>query len=427
MLRNRSLATKSVFLLVSSIVILAMVPRAWAQHKYKTLHRFTGGADGGSPAAPLVFDAAGNLYGTTSYGGAHDRGTVFKLTRSQDGSWTESVLYNFCSLTNCTDGSVPSSGLTFDKAGNLYGETYGGGIGAGTVFELTPNLEGSWTEKILDQFNGTSDGGGPTGGLIFDQRGNLYGTTVGGIGFGKVFQLAPNVDGTWTENVLHTFPGGSWGADPETGVILDRAGNLYGTTYAGGNEDFGVVFHLTSSANGWTENVLHDFRDGFRDGENPEAGLIFDQAGNLYGTSADGGNSDQCFTVGCGVVFELSPNADGSWRESVLHHFSGDPDGGWPFAPVAFDQAGSLYGTTYIGGGGDHSCKAEYEPSACGVVFKLVPNSKGGWNETILHRFQDHPGALPYAGVIFDAAGNLYGTTWGDQSRTFGSVFEIAP
>jgi uncharacterized repeat protein (TIGR03803 family) len=432
--RIRSLGTLSVGLLVS-ILILVAAPGIWAQSKYRVLHTFTLGRDGTEPVAGLIFDQAGNLYGTTTRGGASNSGTVFKLTPNADGGWRESVLYSFCSLMNCSDGAEPFGALIFDAAGNLYGTTVSGS-GGGVVFKLTPNPDGSWSESVLYTFASSQDGLYPACGLIFDQAGNLYGTTTqGGTAYyhGTVFKLTPNPDGSWTENVLHSFTGRN-GSFPDAGVIFDRFGNLYGTTANGGNRagqcsgtGCGVVFELTPNPNGiWTESVLHEFTGG-KDGGHSNSGLIFDQKGNLYGTATIAGNLDQCkrtFRSGCGVVFQLTPNTDGRWSESVLHTFSGGKRGSNPSASLTFDQGGNLYGTT-VNGGVPGLCPLKV---GCGVVFKLAPNANRGWSETVLHRFYDHPGANPLAGVIFDATGNLYGTTLGDGgTTTLGSVFEITP
>jgi uncharacterized repeat protein (TIGR03803 family) len=276
------------------------------------------------------------------------------------------VLHSFCTFAGCGDGSHPSADLIFDGAGNLYGTAGADGSqGAGVVFELA---NGDSTFRVIHGFTGHQDGGYPESPLIFDGAGNLYGTTLGGgktrggcdylDGCGVVFELKPNTDGSWTESVLYSF-------------IFKRGGY-------------------------------------------PEAGLIFDQVGNLYGTTFYGGAADG------GAVFELIPNSDGSWKQKVLHYFNHFPQGSAPNSGVVFDQAGDLYGTVRFGG--NKGCYA-----GCGVVFKLVQSPKGGWSETVLHRFFDHPGADPVAGVILDAAGNLYGTTAGDGTTTFGSVFEISP
>jgi uncharacterized repeat protein (TIGR03803 family) len=278
------------------------------------------------------------------------------------------VLYYFCSLANCSDGVRPLGGLVFDQAGNLYDTTsHGGSHGFGTVFSLTPHSDGSWTENAILNFT-FLDGAQPTAGVVFDGAGNLYGTTSGGGAnrSGVVFSLTPHPNGIWTRKVLYRFTGGKDGASPIAGVVLDSAGNLYGVTRAGGKSD------------------------------------------------------SRC-SGSCGVVFRLKKSATGTWKEQVLHAFSGK-DGYWPLGNLAFDQAGSLFGTTWLGGNFNR-CGG----FGCGVVFELTLNSKGGWNETVLWRFAGNPGALPLAGVIFDAAGNLYGTTGGNDSNLLGSVFEITP
>jgi len=424
-------------LLFTLIAILASTTGALAQGSYKTLHKFTG-SDGGSPWAGLTRDAAGNLYGTTTFGGGAGLGTVFKLTSKANGRWAESVLWGFAG----GDGATPYAGLIFDSAGNLYGTTAQGGASAGgTVFKLVNNGDGHWTESVLYSFcsiTNCADGAFPTSNLVVDRAGNLYGvTTAGGnsycgysVGCGTVFKLTANADGSWTESVLYSFcsiTNCSQGFRASSGLVFDADGNLYGTTASGGDLECnapygcGVVFKLTQNVEGrWKESVLHKFTGA--DGSNPASLLVFDQERNLYGTTETGGsgNRSQCGGSGCGVVFQLTPNADGRWEEKVLHDFSGAADGGTPDAGVIFDQSGNLYGTTSLGGN-VNTCNADF---GCGVVFKLAPNLKGGWSETVLHDFAGNPGAGPLAGVISDTAGNLYGTTVGKGN---GSVFEITP
>ena len=266
------------------------------------------------------------------------------------------MLYSLCSLTNCADGDYPGAGLTFDGAGNIYGTASGGGAdGAGIVFKLTPNTDGSWTESVLHSFHG-SDGAFPQAGLIFDAEGNLYGTTYRGGGadnVGAVFKLTPNTHGSWTESVLHAFSG-SDGAYPSAGLIFDAAGNLYSTTIDGGADDAGTVFKLTPNADGsWRESVLHSFN--FSDGAAVDAGLIFDGAGNLYGTAEGGGTGD------AGTVFKLTSNAEGSWRESVLHRFQGKP-AQTPNGGLVLGSTGTLYGTA-----------ARCFTGCAGVVYQITP------------------------------------------------------
>jgi uncharacterized repeat protein (TIGR03803 family) len=412
------------------IVILMLVPGAGAASKYKVLHKFAlNGKDGKLPLAGLILDVAGNLYGTTYIGGAYGYGVVFRLSPNGDGSWAESVVHSF---TAGADGGFPWAGLVFDQAGNLYGTTGGGGNsscsfdhGCGVVFELAPNADGSWTESVLYTFTGGSDGEYPRVGLIFDQAGNLYSTTAdgGAYGYGVVFMLAPNADGCWTESVLHSFTGGSDGKYPGAGLIFDAAGNLYGTTQSGGNLSYcggqgcGVVFRLTPNSDGsWKEKVLHQFTGG-KSGSGP-SGLILDAAGNLYSTAGGG-------AYGAGVAFRLAPNSNGGWKEKVLHQFTGGKDGNGP-SGLTLDPSGNLYGTTHSGG--NSVC---YFGSGCGVVFMLTADSNGGWHEKPLHAFKNNPGAFPDAGVILDGAGNLYGTTSnyasGECEGACGSVFEVTP
>jgi uncharacterized repeat protein (TIGR03803 family) len=426
---KKFLRAASAALMIVIIVTLVLAPDASAQSKYKTLYKFKGGKDGNQPHAVLMFDTAGNLYSTAMFGGDlncytikysyRGCGAVFQLTPNADGGWTEKTIYN---PVPGWVGFVPMAGLIFDRAGNLFGTmeigddvncTHGG---CGDVFELTPNSDGSWTKSVLHSFAGYGgDGMFPTSGLIFDQAGNLYGTTSGGGAYysGTVFELTPNADGSWTCNLLYSFEGLSASA-PRAGLIFDSTGNLYGTT-SGTPYHPGTVFELTPNPGGsWTEKVLYVFNG--KGGSEPQAGLIFDPAGNLYGTTLQGGSRTKVCDSGCGVVFKLAPNADGSWTETVLHKFTGGKDGASPRGSLIFDKAGNLYGTASGGGAAGY-----------GVVFKLTPNSKGGWNETVPHHFLLNPGAFPSAGLILDAAGNLYGTTQGDGTTTFGSVFEITP
>jgi uncharacterized repeat protein (TIGR03803 family) len=434
--------------ILAVLAMALMLPAgAVAAGKYKVLRRFKGGEDGAFLTAGLIFDASGNLYGTTIQGGAGHAaqgcGIVFKLTPNSDGSWTESVLYHFA---GGRDGCQPSGGLIFDAAGkNLYGTTAQGGnrdcniIRCGVVFELSPNSDGSWTESVLHRFSG-ADGSDPTD-LMFDAAGNLYGTTAhggylacnggNGYGCGTFFKLKPNANGSWTETVLYTFCSNACtdGSFPN-GLIFDGAGNLYGTTGGGGtpNCDFGLgcgtVFMLTANSDGsWTYSVLHSFT-GDRDGSGPSGGLIFDAVGkNLYGTTVYEGSVSCNDPRGCGTVFKLTPNSDGSWEKSVLHFFLGKP-AWWPGGGLVFDKAGNLYGTTFEGG--DLNCVPQ---DGCGVVFKLAPNSDGSWKENVLHVFHGKPAREPNGPLFLDQAGNLYGTTYicGSLNDCRGVVFEVTP
>ena len=404
------------------IVALILAPGAWAASKYKVLHNFTGGADGGQLQDNfLILDTAGNLYGMTAGGGASGDGVVFKLTPNSDGTWTESVLYNFA---GGTDGANPHAGLVFDASGNLYGTTqYGGNYSAGIVFQLVPNSDGTWTESVLYSFAGGSDGANPVAGLIFDATGTLYGTTeVGGpSGLGVVYKLTPNSDGTWTETVLHSFSGGRDGANPYDGnLTFDTAGNLWGAAAAGGTGNCstwagtgcGVIFKLTpQSDESWKERVTFTFGTQGASGFLPVGPVIFDSAGHLYAV-AQGWNGNY------GNVFKLTLGAKGKWNERVLHVFQGNQDGAYPEGPV-FDTAGNLYGTTVFGEDLNGDC-------CFGQVFKLVPH-RYGWKKYALHRFQGPPrdGSNTVSGVVLDSARNIYGVTVNGGPYGNGNVFEI--
>src|SRR5271167_1758353 len=330
--------------------VSVLVTSTWAVTHWsdKVLHNFNdNGTDGYYPYASLIFDAAGNLYGTTSFGGAYGYGTVFELTPTAGGGWTETVLHSF---GNGTDGAEPYASLIFDAAGNLYGTTqYGGIYHVGTAFELTPTAGGGWTATVLYNF-GSRSGSGTDGywpsSLILDAAGNLYGTTQRGgtYSWGIAFELTP-AGGSWTETVLHSFGNGTDGLWPQARLIFGATGNLYGTTQFGGTHGVGTVFELTPTADGgWTEQVLHNFGSSGTDGAFTQAGLIFDAAGNLYGTTFEGGSYI------LGTVFELTPTAGGGWTETVLHSFGNGTDGAYPYASLIFDAVGNLYGTTQHGG-----------------------------------------------------------------------------
>jgi len=377
--------------------------------------------DGGYPDSSLTFDSNGNLYGTTYYGGANGYGAVYELSPNGEGGWTEQVIYSFCSVggEHCTDGKHPFlSYVMFDGAGNLYGTaTAGGANGYGVVFELSPGPGESWTETVLYSFAGGANGAYPSNGLIMDPKGNFYGSTLEGGsgscsgGCGTVFELSPgsgwteqviyNVDnkgyyvlpgsdiipsgnsglamnangnifgavgltvfelssngnGGWTPTLIYTFPGAAYYCLTGT-PVLDNAGNIYGTlerfNRRGSQSGPGKIYKLSPGKNGkWKPQTLTLFQNG--DGANSGEAVVLDAAGNVYGTTLGGGEMNQ------GTVFELvAPVGKGSYKEKVLWSFNWT-DGGSPYAGPILDRAGNLYGTTNVGGFGG------------GAVFEVTP------------------------------------------------------
>jgi len=450
-MRARNLPTLEATFAILTVTLFASSACAVTE---KVLHDFTNVRGGAIPVG-VILDDSGNLYGTTFDGGGADStgcggsgcGTVFELTPKAGGGWTEKVLHSFSEKDPV--GFNPSSGVIFDSSGNLYGTTSGGGrFGCGyggtlcgTVFELTPKAGGGWTEKLLHSFKPDGkDGQNPRAGLIFDTSGNLYGTTWyggsgacfdgNGHGCGTVFELTPRAGGGWTEKVLYSFnDSGKDGIWPRASLIFDTSGNLYGTNFSGGVDGNGAVFELTRKPHGsWTEKILHGFTNG-KDGNSPTASLIFDESGNLYGTTYYGppqGYEGPCVDgtdLGCGTVFELSPKVSGGWTEKILHYFkSNGVDGFHPSAGFIFDASGNLYSSTIYGGTNDN-----------GTVFDLTPTAGGGWLDKVLYSFDYKDGFGPGA-LIFDSEGNLYGTTeyGGNGSCNIGNfgcgtVFEIKP
>lgn len=448
-----------IYLVSLLVAIFAMGSVAFAEWKEKVLYTFQGGTDGSTPAGGVVFDTAGNLYGTTQQGGGTNCapisfcGTVFQLTK-KGGSWTETVLHVFAGVTGNNDGATPAGGLVMDAAGNLYGTTaYGGGGGCvlvgikggcGTVFELEPpkTKGGAWTYKILYSLKGGKDGDFPWGDLALDGAGNLYGATQFGGGFGScdspyyqfcgtVFELSPpkTKGGKWTEKVLRRFKSGTDGANPNGGLLFDSKGVIYGTTYSGGDHvckiagyvGCGTAYKLSpplTKGGQWSQTLLRSFAVGFpNDGAGPNGGLVFDAKGRLYGTAVGGGSTEN------GVAFRLAKSG-GRWIETVVRTFQ-NLDGRESKAGMIFDSLGNLYGTTSGGGS-----------SGGGTVFKLRPPGAGGkWGFSLLHAFEGTPdGSYPAAVVRFDKSGHLYGTTQqsgytggGCGSYGCGTVFMVTP
>jgi uncharacterized repeat protein (TIGR03803 family) len=406
--------------------ILTIVPAAQTQ-TFQVIHNFTGGATGYYPIAGIVRDQAGNLYGVTAYGGNYTSrcnyqgtqtgcGVVYKITQHGSG-WIFDVLSSF----DGANGYAPQQLITLAPDGNLYSTTAYGGPGScnffpgcGTIFQLRPpatfcrSVACPWTVSDLHQFLGEpTDGSLPTlGSLTTDSAGNLYGTTETGGAYnrGTVYELSPTANG-WTQSVLFNFYGPG-GQNPEGGVVIDSAGNLYGVATQGGEENAGVVYQLIPEGSGWGENVLHSFNDQ-SDGATPTGNPIIDASGNLYGTTTGNAN-------GGGTVWKLTP-ANGTWNYSVVYSFSGSYAG--PVGGLLMDAAGNLYGASRVNGWGN--------------VFKLSSGNRG-WSYTSLHEFTGgSDGGWPSSNLAIDSAGNLFGEAGAGGSQNCptgcGLVFEITP
>ena len=399
---------KMIFSLILIAFFASLIPAVQAQ-TFTVLHNFTAGIDGAQPAAGVTM--RGNaLYGTTWFGPC---GTVYQMTHSGS-NWlfsTVAELSNVCS---------PTARVVFGPDGHLYGTSaYGGTYSAGTVFKLTPPVgicktaACYWTVNNLHDFGSGTDGQNPWyGDLIWDQQGNIYGTTVNGGaspncggGCGTVFELTPSGNG-YTETVLYSFSGPD-GFNPVAGLVFDTKGNLFGTTEFGGSNNFGNVFELSYVVGvGWTEHVLYEFQNR-SDGQQPIGGLIFDSTGNLYGTTVDNGSG------GGGTIFELSPSGD-TWTYKLLYSIGGGDLG--PVATLSMDGAGNLYGTTLACG-----------MSGYGSVFELS-NTENGWVYTSLHDFTGGAdGRNPISNVSIDTDGTLYGTARQGGSTDNGVVWMIKP
>lgn len=412
-----SRASRSVmgFVMVFALTLLTTHPMR--AQTFSVLHYFNDGEDGANPYAGLTISPGGALYGTASQGGTYgdeSGGTVFKLT-PEGSSWVLSPLYSFLA------GSEPDGGVVIGPNGALYGTTSApDGPGHGTVFELTPPptfcraILCYWNETVLYRFTGTPDGSNPYGNLAFDRVGDIYGTTNEGGMYrgGTTFELTPS-GGGYTESIIHSFGSGSDGYFPYADVVLDTAGNLYGTTQGGGTGEVGTVYQLMPSNGGWVENVLVNF--DVTDGSYPVGNLIIDASGNLYGTTEEGGPN------GGGVVFKLAPS-DGGWTYSLLYSFSSC----YLYGAVTIDTAGNLYGTCAFGGNTGGACGID----GCGSVFELTDCTQTCVAND-LHDFSGSDGMYPYGSPVLDANGNLYGTTeyggTGDcLDEGCGVVWEIA-
>lgn len=420
-----NLHTSRIFTAVLTLGLLT----ASSSASEKVLHTFTAGKDGALPFGSVISDSAGNLYGAATEGGAFGVGVIFKLTPTASGPWQETILYHF---TGVTDGSRPIA-LALDSAGNLYGIAQAGGratrgapqcinSGCGTIFRLSPGGPSGWTFNLLHAFTGV-DGAQPQG-ITLDANGDVFvATSSGPVNSGTVFEMSPSHRGL-KGSTLHAFPftftgDGSFPSGP---VVLDAAGNVYGVAQLGGAFGQGAIYKLAPGSTGqWTESLIYSFPQSGADGQDPIGGMVFDSAGNLYGATYNGGAATG------GTVFALAPGSGGTWTESVIYSFTGGSDGAQPNAGPILDAAGNLFGTT-IRGGFTNSGLCDL---GCGVAYQLTPGSSG-WSQSVLYSFLGgSDGLTPSASLIMDAAGNLYSTTpFGGKTSSAcsigcGVVFEL--
>jgi uncharacterized repeat protein (TIGR03803 family) len=409
----------------------------------KVLYSFCAqtGCTDGVESNPVIMDQAGDLYGTTQGGGTQDRGVIFELSPGQHGGYNYQILYNFCSESNCADGGVPIGSLVIDTSGNLYGVSRdGGNFNSGDVFELVAN-GGQWTFDVVYSFcslTNCTDGGGPFAGITYsgavsgmpyDGTSPLFGTTVGGgaHGNGAAYALQPNKN-AWSEQAIYSFcpqedcPDGS---SPYAPLLVDESGNLYGTTFEGGNQNGGVLFELSPNGGGWDESVLKNFGFRFHHLLRPFSGVAMNPAGDLIGFSQYGGNHPKfriaCRRDGCGGIYSLSPD-QGDKAYTQLYKFcslTSCLDGGWPTSdlyatPPLLDPEGNIFGTASVGG----------TTRLCGTLFEL-----SGPALQVLYDFgkKKAAGCSPANSLFRDSSGRLYGTTLGGGANGRGTIFRYDP
>jgi len=420
-------------LVAASITLLLLEGLANAKDgAYRVIHTFTGTPDACDAVGLLAAAGNGDLYGVAQHCGAHDAGAVFKLTapRAAGGAWRETVIYNFLN----DDLGYPTT-LVMGNDGTLYGAGYSQNS-SGFIFQLTPPVGGGvWQYDVLYIFNNDNHADGVfVEGITLDAEGNIYGTTGlggnpscswgGGLGCGVVFELKrPTKNGgNWAFSVLYAFTGNPDAALPVTGVTLDQKGNIYGTTNNGGTYGYGTVYRVsppTQKGGPWTETVLYSLDSGTNMGSNAEGPVTFDESGNMYGTTAFGGDLNCSGGFGCGVVFELSPQTGGTWTYTNLYSFQDGSDGAEPTGTIVIDRKGSLYSTTTLGGGGTNA----------GTAFKLSPPQQEGdpWTETVLHTFKATDDEGDTGGLIWGKWHSLYGVTYSGGKYNGGVVFELQP
>lgn len=413
--------------LAIALGIAICIPRSASAASFKVIHSFNSATDGVIPDGTMIFDQGGNLYGTTVGGGPNGGGTVFELSPDGNGNWNETILYSF---TGGSDGEEPVAGVVMDGEGNLYGTTQQGAIhnsncstGCGVVYELSPGASG-WSFKVLYSFTGVPDGAFPNSELVMDSAGNLFGVTGGGgvsqgcfEGCGTVFALV-KANG-WQEQTLHAFNSSFGDGELPSGKLLfDKQGNLFGTTQIGGSTGYGTAYELAPSNGTWSEKVIYNFcfQINCKEGNQPSAGVI-NIDGQLFGTAAMGGGTGYY-----GTVFKLKEFGTNWFAKAYDFNIT---DGADPVAPLLY-RRGAIYGVTAQGGIQNGACTLY--PSGNGVVFKLGL-ANGAVKETVLYKFTGgKDGCGPAAGLVADAAGHLYGTTsQGGGGENGGTVFEVTP
>lgn len=409
----RSINRIALALAVTLVLIIAATPTAQAQ-TFSVIYAYAGNGGSAHAIAGLTLDRGGNLYGTTAWGGDYTPGTVYKLERSGSGFVYNELFY----VGNGAKGDFPWDAPTIGPNGSLYVTMNGGGTGGhGTVLNVQPpadicrSTSCPWNATDLYNFTDGSDGGNPQSGVIFDSHGNIYGAVVnGGSGYGTVYEMTPSGSG-WSYQVIYSFTGGGDGSNPDSPLIFDSAGNLYGEAMSGGlpgcqGFGCGTIFKLSPSGPGWTETTIYSFQDG-SDGAEPSGGLIADSAGNLYGATP-GSDSNPG-----GTVFELTPSG-GNWTFNLIYDLPGAGPG--PTGGVARDSAGNLYGATWGDGAYGY-----------GNVFKLTPSERG-WIFTSLHDFTNgSDGSNADAAPIVDGNGVLYGTTYNGGANSSGVIYQVTP
>ena len=389
---------RALTLIVLSALVL-VTPRPAQAQTETVLYNFTGGSDGLHPEASLISDGVGNFYGTTLLGGQgcwsnqNGCGVVFKISPDGTGGWKQTVLNSFSGPPDAANPFLAP--LIFDKSGNLYGVTeFGGWDNCGAVFDLSPVGTG-WTANILYSFTCGADGGHPVGNLVMDRAGNLYGTSSEYELPGNVFELSPSPLG-WTEQVIYDAPASA-------GLTMDASGNIYGATNS-------TLFELSpNGSGGWNATVMHTFTGPPNDGISPASPVVLDQAGNLYGVTYAGGATNN------GTVYKLSPGGNAQWTEEILYSFQGGTDGANPLGGIVFDAKGNIYGTTSLGGSDGQG--TVFELRALGHHYKY----------RLLWSFNEADGSNPYCIPVVDSAGNLYGTaaSGGSNPSSAGLVWEV--